>query len=59
MRVAMRQIMGAFGQLEKQRLVKKLRVARERKKENTGAKVEGRKSHKELNPGVVARVKIR
>ena len=39
--------MGVFSQLEKTRLVKKLKVARDRKR-GTGAdskKVEGRKSH--------------
>jgi DNA invertase Pin-like site-specific DNA recombinase len=45
-RVAMRQIMGVFSQLEKTRLVKKLKAARDRKRA-TGAKVEGRKSHAE------------
>lgn len=43
MRVAMRQIVGVFSQLEKTRLVKKLLKARDRKRA-TGAKVEGRKS---------------
>lgn len=52
-RVAMRQIMGVFSQLEKTRLVKKLKAARDRKR-NTNGKVEGRKSHAELRPEVVA-----
>jgi DNA invertase Pin-like site-specific DNA recombinase len=43
MRVAMRQIVGVFSQLEKTRLVKKLLKARERKRA-TGATVEGRLS---------------
>jgi len=34
MRVAMRQIVGVFSQLEKTRLVKKLRAARERKRQS-------------------------
>jgi DNA invertase Pin-like site-specific DNA recombinase len=51
-RVAMRQIMGVFSQLEKTRLVKKLKAARDRKRA-TGAKVEGRKSHAEVNPEAV------
>jgi DNA invertase Pin-like site-specific DNA recombinase len=42
MRVAMRQIAGEFSQLEKARLVKKLRGARDRKRRQTG-KCEGRK----------------
>jgi DNA invertase Pin-like site-specific DNA recombinase len=41
----MRQIMGVFSQLEKTRLVKKLKAARDRKR--TNGKVEGRKSHLE------------
>src|SRR3954468_9125551 len=55
-KVAMRQIAGAFAQLEKARLVGKLRAARDRKRE-TCAKVEGRKSHAELRPDVVALAK--
>jgi DNA invertase Pin-like site-specific DNA recombinase len=51
-RVAMRQIMGVFSQLEKTRLVKKLKAARDRKRA-TGRKVEGRKSHAEVNPEAV------
>lgn len=42
-RIAMRQIGGVFSQLEKARLVAKLRAARDRKR-STGVKVEGRKS---------------
>ncbi len=55
-KVAMRQIAGAFAQLEKARLVSKLRVARERKRA-TGVKVEGRKSYREMNPDMVAEAK--
>jgi len=43
MRVAMRQIAGVFSQLEKTRLVKKLRAARERKRREAG-RCEGRKT---------------
>jgi len=53
---AMRQIAGAFAELEKTRLVHKLKVARDRKRA-TGAKVEGRKSFKELDPAMVALAK--
>lgn len=49
-KVAMRQIAGAFAQLEKARLVSKLRGARERKRA-TGVKVEGRKSYAEMERG--------
>jgi DNA invertase Pin-like site-specific DNA recombinase len=53
---AMRQIAGAFAELEKARLVHKLKVARDRRKA-TGVKVEGRKSFKELDPSMVALAK--
>ena len=46
MKIAMRQIAGAFAQLEKARLVAKLKGARDRKREKTG-KCEGRKSYAE------------
>lgn len=55
-KIAMRQIAGAFAQLEKARLVGKLRAARERKRA-TGAKVEGRKNYAELSPTAVALAK--
>ncbi len=44
----MRQIAGVFAQLEKARLVAKLKAARDRKRA-TGAKVEGRKSYAEID----------
>jgi DNA invertase Pin-like site-specific DNA recombinase len=56
MKVAMRQIAGAFSQLEKARLVAKLRAARERKREANG-KCEGRKSYAEGMPETVALAK--
>jgi DNA invertase Pin-like site-specific DNA recombinase len=52
-RVAMRQILGVFSQLEKTRLVKKLKGARDRKKAQTG-KCGGRRAHAELRPEAVA-----
>ena len=55
MRVAMRQIVGVFSQLEKTRLVKKLKAARDRKRVH--GKVEGRKSHAEKRPEVVLMAK--
>jgi DNA invertase Pin-like site-specific DNA recombinase len=55
MRVAMRQIVGVFSQLEKTRLVKKLKAARDRKRVH--GKVEGRKSHAEKRPNVVLEAK--
>ena len=48
-----RQILGAVSQFEKAMLVVKLRGARDRKRA-TGVKVEGRKSHAEKRPEVVA-----
>jgi DNA invertase Pin-like site-specific DNA recombinase len=53
MKVAMRQIAGAFSQLEKSRLVAKLRAARDRKKDETG-KCGGRHSYAEAQPDTVA-----
>jgi DNA invertase Pin-like site-specific DNA recombinase len=55
-KVAMRQIAGVFAQLEKSRLVGKLKAARDRKRA-TGVKVEGRRSYAELNPELVAKAK--
>src|SRR4249920_3230125 len=52
-RKMMRQIAGAFAEYEKARLVSKLRHARERVRQERG-KCEGRKSHAEVNPDVVA-----
>ncbi len=56
MKKAMRQIAGAFAELEKARLVAKLRGARERKKAATG-KCEGRKSLAERSPGLILAAK--
>jgi DNA invertase Pin-like site-specific DNA recombinase len=53
MKVAMRQIAGAFSQLEKARLVAKLKAARDRKLAESG-KCGGRKSYAERNPEMVA-----
>lgn len=47
-KIAMRQIAGVFAQLEKARLVAKLKAARDRKRA-TGVKVEGRKSYREID----------
>lgn len=55
-KVAMRQIAGAFAQLEKARLVAKLRHARERMRKERG-KCEGRKSLADVNPEAVALAK--
>ncbi len=55
-RKMMRQIAGAFAEYEKARLVSKLRHVRERVR-NERRKCEGRKSHAELHPDVVAEAK--
>jgi DNA invertase Pin-like site-specific DNA recombinase len=55
-KVAMRQIAGAFAQLEKARLVGKLRHGREDKRAEHG-KCEGRKSHAEMRPDAVREAK--
>jgi DNA invertase Pin-like site-specific DNA recombinase len=57
MKVAMRQIAGSFSQLEKARLVAKLKAARDRKREANG-KCEGRKSYAEAMPETVALAKL-
>ncbi len=49
----MRQMRGVFSQLEKAKLVAKMRVARERIKA-TGKKCGGRKSYAEIDPQMVA-----
>src|SRR5262249_42778761 len=53
MRVAFRQMAMTFAQLEKTRLVKKLRVARERASERLGRGVEGAKGHTRGNPELI------
>lgn len=55
-KVMVRQMMAAFSQFEKSRLVAKLAAARKRKREALG-KCEGRKSLAELQPDVVEAVK--
>src|SRR5262249_33317363 len=57
MKVAMRQIAGAFAQLEKSRLVRKLREARDRKRQETG-KCGGRRSYAERDPDLVVKAKV-
>ena len=52
-----RQILGAVSEFDKAMVVAKLKGARERKRALSGKKVEGRKSHAELRPEVVALVR--
>jgi DNA invertase Pin-like site-specific DNA recombinase len=47
-------IMAVFAQIEKKRLVKKLRAARDRKSSQLGRRIEGRKGYKDLKPDLVA-----
>jgi DNA invertase Pin-like site-specific DNA recombinase len=54
--VLIRQILGAVSQFEKASLVAKLKVARVRKRQQTG-KCEGRKSYGETDPALVAQVR--
>ena len=55
--VLVRQVLGAIAQFDKTSLVAKLAGARRRKRIATGQKVEGRKSHAEERPEVVALAK--
>jgi DNA invertase Pin-like site-specific DNA recombinase len=57
MRKAMRQIAGAFMELEKTRLVDKLRAARDRRSAAGGERIEGRKSIAETAPEATALAK--
>jgi DNA invertase Pin-like site-specific DNA recombinase len=57
MRVAFRQIAMAFAQLEKTRLVKKLRGARDRRSIEVGRRIEGRKGYTRGNGTLVALAK--
>jgi len=57
MKKAMIQMQGIFAELDKSLLVKKLRLARERKREVAGGKCEGRKSYAEAAPEVIQEIK--
>jgi DNA invertase Pin-like site-specific DNA recombinase len=46
-------IMAVFSQIEKKRLVKKLRAARDRKSLQQRRRIEGRRSYGEINPELV------
>lgn len=50
-------IMAVFAQIEKKRLVKKLRAARDGKSLREGRRIEGRKSYREINPELVRTAK--
>jgi hypothetical protein len=51
--VMVRQILGAIAQFDKATMIAKLKAARDRKRQATGGKVEGRKSHAERDPDMV------
>jgi hypothetical protein len=55
--VLVRQVVGAAAEFEKTTLVAKLAAARKRKRKATGKRIEGRKSHAEKRPEVVALAK--
>jgi DNA invertase Pin-like site-specific DNA recombinase len=50
-------IMAVFAQIEKKRLVKKLKAARDRKSAQHGRRIEGRKGYAETNPALVQAAK--
>ena len=50
-------IMAVFAQIEKKRLVKKLRAARDRKSFHQGRRIEGRKGYRETKPELVRAAK--
>jgi DNA invertase Pin-like site-specific DNA recombinase len=52
-RMAFRQMAQTFAQLEKTRLVKKLKAARDRASQKAGRRIEGRKGHTRGNPDLV------
>lgn len=56
MKKAMVQMQGIFAELDKSLLVRKLRLARERKRQETG-KCEGRKTYKDTMPEVIELIK--
>jgi DNA invertase Pin-like site-specific DNA recombinase len=51
--VMVRQILGAIAQFDKATMIAKLKAARDRKRQATGGKVEGRRSHTERDPEMV------
>jgi DNA invertase Pin-like site-specific DNA recombinase len=55
--ILVRQVLGAIAEFDKTTLVAKLAAARRRKREATGRKVGGRKSHAEERPDLVAIVR--
>lgn len=54
---AMISVMAVFAQVEKKRLVKKLKAARDRRSVELGRRVEGRKGYRETNPELVRAAK--
>lgn len=56
-RKLIRQILGCINEWDKDQIVSRLKIARDRKKRDTGVKVEGRKNYKERHPEVVKLIK--
>jgi DNA invertase Pin-like site-specific DNA recombinase len=56
-KVMLRQIVGAFAQHEKARLVAKLKGARDRRSAELGQRIEGRKGYAAPNPALVREAK--
>lgn len=52
-KVMMRQVAGAFAEYEKNRLVRKLRAARDRASDTLGERVEGRPGYAKTNPDLI------
>jgi DNA invertase Pin-like site-specific DNA recombinase len=50
-------IMAVFAQIEKKRLVKKLRAARDRKSLQCGRRIEGRKAYRDISPELLRTAK--
>ena len=57
MQEAMLSVMAVFATMEKKRLVKKLKAARDRKSAKQGKRIEGRKGYQETNPELVKAAK--
>jgi len=54
---AMISVMAVFAQVEKKRLVKKLKAARDRRSAELGRRVEGRKGYRDTNPQLIRAAK--
>jgi DNA invertase Pin-like site-specific DNA recombinase len=57
MRIAFRQMAMTFAQLEKTRLVKKLKAARDRASQRAGRRIKGKKGYARGDPALVTKAK--